>query len=851
MKCPKCGSEVTSTQKFCTKCGQSLASLHQKDSQQSEEKGIIDNITHLGTFVQRGSRGVQAEVRREEQQRLQRQAEAMGMDLVRRQNEQQATDTATQSQYPQQTQERRLVVDSTSVEGVSIVSGRAIWDIKRGEVARRVTESEFANAEGLKGVIVQEGCSALVYIDGQLMSIMQAGVYTFPSKTQAEIVLDQRQRELDVEEKELRDKEEEARKKVQTYSQSFAARGVFGEIAAFGRGVMGFLFGRKKGESSDQHKQRAERVAKKLNAISAPKICRIYIVSNRILQMPLAPVKDAEGNYDFTPIVVPTKAVDLNVGVSLQVKVSNVQLFAVNYLADRDSISIYDIQMEILPTVKALLGQTLRNLDYESTGLPEPVVNNLKNRIVSTCNERLQGIEVVSVLDITDQSADFDRFRQVEKELFCSEKELDFLHRTGEFKNRLEQEQNKQAVDHAANEEQLRQALQAANKDKLLSEDEMEKFVLLLNSQKRIREANAKKDEAVAMEEVREALVDIKKSGLVKDDELEALKNTLMQGQIERENITQIMRIQASQKEALAQQESDFLLSNSKLEHEMAAALRQAQLQGNLVAAQLDTKRLMDAYNDERGEFEWNRDFSHRQKEQELAERQAQMEHDRSRQDKFDDMDILERKAAIAQRNMQAMKDAELAAQREQNRSAESLHSMDVNEQINRDNMFANMTAEQIKAAQLSHLSSEGQAALAQSFGSAQQQAEQKALYEQMLAQQNAQNVQNQEMMMKMAQMMQQGMMGVGAQRVAEQTAMKEEYRENMQQTQQRLDHAQDVALENIGQVSAAAAGNLGAFNGGVNGTHVAKAQEFRCPNCGAPANPAEGFCMECGSSLK
>lgn len=921
MNCPKCGCPVKEGQKFCMKCGTKLVVSNPQVQHQVNEKGFIDNMTHLGTFIQRGSRGVQQEVRREQQQSLQQQAQAMGMEVVKPQSTQAVPPVLpTQNTPAAQPQERRLVVNTDSVENVGIVSGRAIWDIQKGQIARLITETEFANAEGLKGVIVQEGCTAMVFIDGQLMSIMQAGCYTFPSKTEADLQLEQRQRELEAEQDELakqqRAIEEEQRRRDEANAHSFASRGVFGEVAAFGRGVMNFLFGKKKEDKPEQHRQRVERVQQKLRLVSSPKICRVYIVSNRVINLLFGSQTNADGTVDFAPMLIPTKLVDVNVAVSMQLQISNMNLFVTNYLADKKMVSVLDIQNELATGVKALLTQMLRNLDYQQDGLPEPVINNLKNRLQMTCNERLQGIEVVRVMDITDSSADFERFRSVERELFASEKELGFLQRTNEFRNRLEQEQNSLVVNQARNKEDLRQALQTINKDKLISEDEMEQFVMLLESQKRLREATTKEEEY-------EALQDLKKNRLVKDDDVAALENTLAQGKIGRESVTEIMRIQTSQKVSMAQQIAEFELSDSKMEHDMANALRQAQHQGNLAAAQLDTKRLMDAYNDERNEFDWNRAFSRRQQEddyafsqtvrqddydwqkqqreqqagnqqamfeQQLREQQAQAEHGRLRQDKMDDMDILERKAAIAMRNMQAMKEAELREQQEANRSTENLAAMQHNEQMNRDNNFANMSAEQIRAAQLSHLTGDAQVAMAQSYSSekenelrAQQQAEQKALYEQMMANQNAQSLQQQQMMMQMAQMMQQGMMGVAGQqmqnqqqmfqqqqafqqqRYDDQVQMKQEYQQQAQYAQQRQDHAQDQAFGAMGGVAGAAAGNLGAFNGGFNGSAqqtVAMQQPAQpqyqpqqpmgrtCPNCGAQVDEGEMFCMECGTRM-
>lgn len=890
MQCPKCGnSNIKAGQKFCTNCGQPLSAGSQSEAQPASnvgDKGFIDNLTHPGTFLSRGTQGVQAQVRRERLQRLQQQAQELGMDVSRPQNNNQTNGQQPQASEPQpqvsEPQQRRLIVDTDSVEGVNIVSGRAIWNIQKGEIARLITETEFAAADNLKGVIIQEGCMAMVYIDGQLVSMMPAGVYTFPAKTETEIRLERRESEIDQQQDELerqrRELEKEEDEKARANAQSFASHGVFGEIAAFGRGVMNFLFGKKKNEKPEQRNTRMQRTVQKLKMLPAPKICRVYIASNRIINMLFGASMDAEGNFSFAPMTIPTKLVDINIGVTMQLQISNMQQLVQNYLADRSRLTVADIQQELQPVVKAQLTQMLRNLDYQANGLPEAIVNNLKVRLQTACNERMQGIEVVRVLDITDQSYDFDRFRTVERELFASDKELGFLQRTNEFRSRLEQEQNRRQIDQAQNAEQLRQSLQAINKDKLLSEDEMEQFVALLASQKRIREANLQKDEVIAKEEIREALIDMKKSGLVMDDELAALENTLTQGKISRENVTDIMRVQAEQKLEMERQIAEFSLSDSRLDHDMANALRQAQHQGNLTAAQLDTKRLMDDYNDERQQKKDNYDWEKAQREreagnqqatfeQQLGEQKVQAEHGRIRQDKFDDLDILERKAAIAQRNLQAIKEAELVELKEQNRSAESMYAMDTNVAINRDNIEANMTPEQLMAKNVGQMGDPGQAAFAQALGSAkenelmaQQQTEQKTLYEQMMQNQNAQSLQNQQVMMQMAQMMQQGMLGAtGAQlanqqqRLDDQMQMKQEYRDNMMHQQSRMEHTQDVAMDRIGQVSTAAASNINTFNGGSNSQQPAttpKPEAGKCPKCGAQANPENGFCMECGAKL-
>ena len=895
----------------------------------------------------------------------------------------------------------------------SIVKGRAIWNVQKGEIAHLIKETELINTDGLKGVIVQEGCTAIVFMNGIITSIMQAGIYSFPTKEPTPAI------------RPVVPSEPKAGDRTNDFT------GFANGESAIGRGIRNFLFGKKKDENPEQHVKRVERTKEKISKLPDFKTCRIYIVSNRLFNLFFDLQVDEEGNYDFAPFVIATKTVDAKIALSLQMQVTNMNEFVGNYLTDQQSVSTVLFQQQLRTCIKSTLTQLLRNLDYQQDGLPEPIVNNLKNRIKSACNEQLYGIEVTKVLDITDESEDFNRFRSAEHDLFVNEKELDYLTRSNEFRNRIEQEKNKQEANQAANAESLRQTLQSINKDKLLSEDEMEQFVMMMDSQKRLREAKTKQEEY-------EALSDMKKSRLVKEEDIAALENVLAQNKVSRDSIVDLMRAQAEQDLALNKQIAEFKLSDNKKDHDIANELKDALHKGKLASTQLDTKRIIDAYQDERrkkeddytfaqqqrkddyqfqqeqkledssfnrqkrqndwefsnqqrqSDWEFNNqqrqqdadfksrvqnedydfqkqqrqqdadfksrvqnedydfqkqqrqqdadfksrvqnedydfqkqqrqderdflkqqrdfqgkvqnddyeflkkqrldehqfeqdkrkfqsrvqnedyDFQKMQREQALKEEQNQADFMRQRQNKFDDLDVLERKAAIAQRNMKAMKEAELAELQEKNRSAETMQSMNLNVEMNRDNLFANMTAEQIRAAQLSHLSSEAQAEMAKSYSSekenelrAQQQAEQKALYEQMMQNQMAQNSQNQEMMMKMAQMMQQGMMGMGQQQMAaqqqrydDQVAMKQEYRENAMRQQQRTDHTQDSALDNIGRVSTAAASNMNAY-GGRNQQYQQPSQPQQpaartktCPSCGAEIDADETFCPECGSRV-
>lgn len=792
--------------------------------------------------------------------------------------------------------ENQPVAASGDDNEYSVVNNRAIWNIQKGEVAHVISGREFAHTGGLRGVVLPEGCSAIVFSGKEVVSLMQAGVYDFQPASITR----------------LTNKPQPTPHAAPAAPQTTSS--------GFWTGVKNFLFGKKKDEKPEAHQRRMERVGQRFaqdSPMAPTQNVRVYLVSTRNIDLLFDATIDDEGNLDFMPISIPTATIDVNLSVALQLQVQNMAMVAANYLADSNTLRTLDLMQMLRPIVKATLTKFLRNLDYQREGLPEAVVNNLKAKIIQACNEQLAGIEVVKVLSITDSSDDFERFRKIEKDLYVDNKKLDYLQRTNEFKNRLEQLTNQQTIEKAQSAEELRKSLQQINKDKLLNEDEMNQFTQMLESQQRLRKAKTQAEEL-------QALSDLKKSTLVTEDEVKALEQSLAEKGISRDSVVDIMRVQAEQKLNTTRQIATFELSDNEHDHERAEELKAAQHNGKLLAANLEAKRQMDAYQDERKkqefeqrvqneDYDFNKqqrqndadfkqrvqnedydfekkqredlhqfeqdqrtfqtrvknedyDFEKQQREQALREQQSQADYMRKRQDKMDDMDILERKAAIAQRNMQAMKQAEMAELQEKNRSVEAMQQMQQNVEMNRDNLFANMSAEQIRAAQLSHLSAEAQTAMAQSYSSnkenelrAQQQQEQKVLYEQMMQQQAAQATQNQEMMMRMAQMMQQGMTSMGQQQMAqqqqryeEQKAIKEEYRENAFRQQDRVDHSQDTAMQHIAQVSTAAAANMNAY-GNKNAPEQPQPHQIvskKCPSCGAEIAPDDVFCTECGARV-
>lgn len=882
--CSKCGNPLKPGQKFCMKCGTPVASAP-KQTQSNDKGWFTDGVRAVANAVTGGA--LNRDIAREQQQAV-RQQERADQDII--EEAQQGLQAAERAQLnaEREAEQARNRRNQEAIDGVDVVRGRAIWSIQPGQIARKISERELEEIEKLKGVIVQEGCQAIIFANGELVATLSAGAYQFFKSVEEEKAAIKAA--IEKAEKELDEKERKAREQRRQQEPTFRELGIVGEIGRAGRWVGRLFFGEKKDDKKEKIERRKLDYARILSQATQSPILSVYIVSERHITLTFAGSTESDGHLAFMPYKIPTKIVDVNIGVSLQLRINDIHQFASNYLADKNIATTMQFEQMLAPSIENTLRQMLRNLDYEISGLPEPVQNNLKVRILQTINEQLFGIQCERVLQITDSSADFERFRAVERELYCSEQELGFLQRTGEFRNRLATETNKQEIDKATNEEDLRYALQQLNHDQLLHDDEMEQFVLLLNAQKRLREAKSQEEEY-------EALIDIKKSRLVKDDEMAALEDALTHNKIERDSITEIMRIQHQQSVDDARLHAQWALDDQKQDHDWEREDLQRRRNWGIEDEEREREWMHEEqeYNRQWGrtqqedEYVWQKriretdfEWQNQERQREADWQQRQREHELSRQDKFDDVDVLGRKADIAMRNMQAMKEAELRELQEQNRSREAI-------EINRDNVEANMTAEQLMAKRAAELSGEGQVAFAQALGSGKenellqkQQQEQKELYQQMLQMQQQQGGQSQEMMLKMAQMMQQGMVGIGQQQQAfqqqrfdDQRQRADEYRQDAHRQQDRMDHTLDQSLNYTTRAHQTDSQSFAQAMGGApqgfqqmppqQGYQQPVQQQYQqlqtpvepaapqvhyCPACGAEVPEGEAFCGECGNKM-
>lgn len=691
------------------------------------------------------------------------------------------------------------------------------WSVAPGQIARNISAQEILDMSNADGLYVQDGVSAVLFIDGVQAAEMEGGVYTFSTeKTSTDA-----RKEKAEEDAEIRTKE-----------------GLVQKLGRLGKSVANFFY-HSHDSIRNERNQNKGRVQEHIRRITSSSVVSAVLKRDGVVNftMGIRPVASEDGSnkMEFAPFKIRTQTLTLDVAVAMEARIYDFHEFRTTYLMDRNSYSVNDLRVALNTFMRTTLQHIMQNYAANGDLLPEDLMASISYALMSQSKKLLHGIAISNVLDITTENETFERFRIIEEKLFSTDKEIDYLSRTNEFKNRLQLVENQLKLTEAKTELDLRKELDQINNDQLIHDDEMESFVQLLQSQKRIREAQTENEELAA-------LLKLKGNRLLSEDELDALETNIRDKKFDRNQVSAEFQMRATNRTNMARAQLELQLQKSKLlaeaelndnrfeelrkdlarqfqledaqqEHEFASARRQNEYD--------DARREKDAdFNDSRREKDFN--FEQRQKEAEYAHahREALDKLDIEKQCSQNEMDILRQKADIARQNMQTM-------QKHEQEMAEKKHQ----EEIARIAAQQNMSAEQLMATGLSGMDAAAQKAFAKSFAAGKGGEKEREMYERMLqmqqqylsettAQNTSQMAQMQAMMQQMMQFAQSGMQtnaqmaanmaagqAVGQQaqldavqniagvRIAQTEGMKEEYRTQMEHEQKRTDAAQDKAL--------------------------------------------------------
>lgn len=584
----------------------------------------------------------------------------------------------------------KVTLEEKSNAGIQHANNYLFWHVQPGEIARIINESEFLNYASARGIIINQGTTAVVYSQGTVMDVLHGGKYDFINSKELDGMLDR-------------------------------LSGGWGQVKRF---LVRLIYRDKANkklaaDNYDIIKKDAERLEEIIRFVNSGNLFSVVLMQDREFELLFGDSGDTQRPYeDFRPMQIRTPHLDYEIGVRALFKVTNRDVLVQQYLVEKNVLTTETLAKSLAPYVENAVRKSLGNIVEESLDA------SYMNRLLQSCQGQIEqelrtidlhGISLQKVLNVTSNNEDIERFRALSHDLYVSEEELNYLNRTNEFKNRLATAVNQQKLQEARTELELMRNLQEINKDGCIDQDELERFYIVLSRERRIFEAQSAETEQKAMDEIH-------KTRFLRDEELMILKHEAELRRAERETQLEKARLSNGAELQSLSYRNGFALKlmqlKDSIDYERVRTSGEGEINMINVANELGIASRKDAYKDHRFEVELNQtkmkddyDWTKRQREQEAQNDQVKFALNIAAQSRQMQLDSL--KAMNEMESAAKDRDTKRRIEEENARRAheKEMHAQEVNAKLEEKRIIAGMTKEQIEATQLSSLSESAQVA--------------------------------------------------------------------------------------------------------------------------------------------
>lgn len=341
------------------------------------------------------------------------------------------------------------------------------------------------------------------------------------------------------------------------------------------------------------NKQNAEKAG-----IHNKKCLPITVVLVRDVEFPLV--------YEFKNKRIGNLSKD--VALHILVKITNINEFYKNHLLDRKFVSFNTMSELLASSVSRVLDEKLPTFESEDFYAQSEI---LKTEFNKALNYAYTYITVSKIISFSTSSEALGQIEQLKEELYVAELELEQLTNRNHFLNRLNDEKNQQELREAQSQADFRAAMDKIDQQNLLTEDEKDKFALMLQAQQIIRVAQKQ-------EEVDAAIGQIRKTELLREEEISVLENQIT-------HRAELQKLSDTQQISLATIQNQKILDKEKLDWELQIGNVRFENQLNREKLQAETELEIKRKKQEQ-KLEIMRELQNMRQERENAEHQRAVE---------------------------------------------------------------------------------------------------------------------------------------------------------------------------------------------------------------------------------
>ena len=405
---------------------------------------------------------------------------------------------------------------------ISVIKNKIVWNIPVGEIAYRISEKEMDTLLNATGIVVDEGVTAYIYIDGRVAAEIHGGTYDFVSNEELQRKLNAR----------------------------------FGGMADKLKNVWKVITRFWVGTSAQ------ERIDQQNNVANASSIDEVVASIRRDASYSVILKVDKEFPLVFET-TINTSQYNGKVGVGIAARITNFQQFIQQFFVSggRHNVSNIDVRNILHGTVE----DCLRSESFPDGQVSDDVRSRLLSRLQARMTELSLGIDIIRVTDCTINSEDMDRLRALDREIYLSEAELDRLHKINIIKNRLNDEEVQQQIEAARGELGIYKVMNEINRDHLLAEDEMQAFVETLANARRLRTARSQ-------EEFEAAVQGIRKAQILRETDIQILMVESNERLYQRSTAFSLLQLQDTIHRNKIEQTADYEMQQAEMQHQIGLA---------------------------------------------------------------------------------------------------------------------------------------------------------------------------------------------------------------------------------------------------------------------------------------